>query len=245
MDDKAPLVQFLGLTFNVTNLISITVVMLITFFLIFWLSRKPAIKPSGKQNFLEWIIDFTNNIVGSSLPNSTGQGLRLLAFVLFMVIFVGNQIGLIFQVKVGDFTYLKSPTADPIVTMTLALVMVVLAHFLGVGKLGFPKYFKNAYLSPYAWMFPLNVIESITSFLTLGLRLFGNIMAGEVLLNLLGSIAFPHGTLASISWLGFIPALAGEVIWQGFSVFIGSVQAYVFVTLAMVYVSEKTIVEEL
>lgn len=71
------------------------------------------------------------------------------------------------------------------------------------------------------------------------MRLFGNIMAGEMLLNLIASFAFSHGVLT------FIPGIILEVIWQGFSVFIGSVQAYVFVTLAMVYISEKTIVEEL
>lgn len=239
MGEKAPVFNFLGLTFNVTNIISITVVMLITFFLILWLSRRPQIRPSGKQNVLEWIIDFTNNIVGSSLPNRTGQNIRLLGFVLFVFIFIGNQLGLIFQVKVGDFTYLKSPTADPIVTMTLALIMIVMAHYLGVATLGFKKYFKNNYLSPYAFLLPINIIEEFTSFLTLGLRLFGNIMAGEMLLNLIAGIAYTHGIFT------FIPALAIEVVWQGFSVFIGSVQAYVFVTLAMVYVSEKTIVEEL
>ena len=238
MDEKAPVFNFLGLTFNGTNLISITVVTILTFLLIFWLSRKPQIRPGKRQNVIEWIIDFTNGIVESSLPNRTGQGLRLLAFVLFVFIFIGNQIGLILQVKYGDITYLKSPTADSIVTMTLALVMLVMAHYLGVATLGFKKYFKNNYLSPFMFLLPINIIEEFTSFLTLGLRLFGNIMAGEMLLNLIAGIAYSHGVLS------FIPALAIEVIWQGFSVFIGSVQAYVFVTLAMVYISEKTVVEE-
>ncbi|CAH0418647.1 F0F1 ATP synthase subunit A [Periweissella ghanensis] len=239
MGEKAPLFNFLGLTFNLTNIISITVVMLITFFLILWLSRRPQIRPSGRQNVLEWIIDFTNKIVESSLPNRTGQNMRVLAFVLFIFIFIANQLGLIFQVKIGEFTFLKSPTADPIVTMTLAMIMIVMAHYLGVATLGFKKYFKNNYLSPYVFLFPVNLIEEFTSFLTLGLRLFGNIMAGEMLLNLIASFAFSHGVLT------FIPGIILEVIWQGFSVFIGSVQAYVFVTLAMVYISEKTIVEEL
>jgi F-type H+-transporting ATPase subunit a len=158
---------------------------------------------------------------------------------MFMFIFFANQFGLIFQVKVGDFTYLKSPTADPIVTMTLALVVIVMAHYLGVAQLGFKKYFKNTYMSPYVGLLPINIIEEFTSFLTLGLRLFGNIMAGEMLLNLIAGIAYSHGIIT------FVPALLIELVWQGFSVFIGSVQAYVFVTLAMVYVSEKTVVEEL
>lgn len=184
-------------------------------------------------------MDFTNTIVGSSLPNRTGQNLRLLAFVLFVFIFIGNQFGLIFQVKVGEFTYLKSPTADPIIAMTFAMIMIVMAHYLGVAKLGFKKYFKNNYLSPYSWLFPVNLLEEFTSFLTLGLRLFGNIMAGEMLLKLIANFAFSHGIVT------LIPGIVLEVIWQGFSVFIGSVQAYVFVTLATVYISEKTIVEEL
>ena len=76
-------------------------------------------------------------------------------------------------------------------------------------------------------------MEQFTNFITLALRLYGNIYAGEVLLKLIFQLAQSHGLLT------FIPAIPLELIWQGFSVFIGSIQAYVFVTLTMVYISQK------
>jgi F0F1-type ATP synthase, subunit a len=65
------------------------------------------------------------------------------------------------------------------------------------------------------------------------LRLYGNIFAGEVLLALIGTVAKSFGLVS------FVVAIPVEMIWQGFSVFIGAIQAYVFTTLSMVYISRK------
>jgi F-type H+-transporting ATPase subunit a len=226
--------EFAGLTFDWAVIISATVAMAIVFFMAFFMARNLTMKPKGKQNFLEWIIDFTNGIVDSALPNATGRSLKFFAFSLFMFIFVSNQLGLAFQVQVGDVTYLKSVTTNPIITLGMALIVLGMAHFIGVQKLGFKKYFKNVYLSPFPALLPINIIEQFTSFLTLGLRLFGNIFAGEMVLQLLWKLAQVDMVVT------MVPAFLLTMIWQAFSLFIGAIQAYVFVTLTMVYVSEKT-----
>ena len=225
-----------GLTFDWSVIISTTISVLVVFLLAFWMSRKLVIKPSGKskQNMLEWVIDFTNNIVDGSLPNKTGNNLKFFAFSLFMFIFMSNQLGVAFSVNVGGDTFLNSPTANPLVTMTLALLAISIAHFLGVEKLGFKGYVKSGYLSPFSALLPINLIEQFTSFLTLGLRLFGNIFAGEMVLSLLWQLAQSAGVVS------FVPAFLLTMLWQGFSLFIGAIQAFVFVTLTTVYVSEKT-----
>lgn len=225
-----------GLTFDWSVIISTTISVLIVFLLAFWMSRKLVIKPSGKskQNMLEWVIDFTNNIVDGSLPNKTGNNLKFFAFSLFMFIFMSNQLGVAFSVSVGGDTFLNSPTANPLVTMTLALIAISIAHFLGVEKLGFKGYVKSVYFSPFSALLPINLIEQFTSFLTLGLRLFGNIFAGEMVLSLLWQLAQSAGVVS------FVPAFLLTMLWQGFSLFIGAIQAFVFVTLTTVYVSEKT-----
>lgn len=238
MGEETATFSIAGLTFDWSVIISTTVAMVIVFLLAFFMSRRLQMKPTGKQNVLEWIVDFTNGIVDSSLPNSTGKSLKFLSFALFMFIFVANQLGLAFQVEVGDVTYFKSVTSNPLVTMTLALIVIGMSHFMGVQKLGFKRYFKNVYLKPFPVMLPLNIIEQFTSFLTLGLRLFGNIYAGEMVLSLLWELANVHGIAT------MVPAFLLTMIWQAFSLFIGSIQAFVFVTLTMVYVSEKTEVEE-
>lgn len=137
------------------------------------------------------------------------------------------------QITVNNVTYVKSPTANVMTTMTLAFMVLLLAHFLGVKKFGFKGYFKNTYLSPIPFLLPISILEEFTNFLTLALRLYGNIYSGEVLLKLIYQFSKAYG-IAS-----FVPAVPLEIIWQGFSVFIGSIQAYVFVTLTMVYISQK------
>ncbi|MFD1430473.1 F0F1 ATP synthase subunit A [Lacticaseibacillus mingshuiensis] len=238
MNEKYPYVTFLGLHFNLTNDIAILVSAVIVFFLLFWLARKPQLRPGGKQNVLEYLIDFTNGIVKQAMPGPEGNRFGLLALVLFVFIFVSNQIGLIFQVDAGGLTWFRSPTADPVITMGLALIVLVMSHFFGVAVKGISGYLKG-YVSPVAFLAPINVIEEFTNFITLALRLYGNIYAGEVLLLLVRQLAF-SGAGGPVS---FVAGFLLEIIWQGFSVFIGSIQAYIFVTLAMVYTSHKVVSE--
>lgn len=225
--------QFLGLTFNTTNLISGFATAVIVFGLVFALSRNLKLKPTGKQNILEWIVDFTNGIVRDSLGESESKNFGLYGFTLFLFIFISNQIGLFLQIAWNDSTYLRSPTADPIVTLTFSLITMMMAHYSGVAKFGFKKYFERSYLSPFKAWLPIGVFTEFIDFLTLGLRIYGVIFAGEMLLKMIGGIAFSGG-------IGnMIVAIPLALIWQGFSVFLGSIQAFVFVTLTFVYISHK------
>lgn len=232
-DDGSKIVKLFGFSFNVGNCVAGLVTAIIVCAVLIWLSRNLQMKPTGKQNILEWIVDFTNGIVKSAIPDAQGSNYGLFAFVLFVFIFVANQLGLIIQFVIGDVTYVKSPTASPMTTLTLAFMVLVITHLAGVVRFGFKGYFKNSFLSPYPALFPIKLMEQFTNFITLALRLYGNIYAGEVLLKLIFQLAQSHGLLT------FIPAIPLELIWQGFSVFIGSIQAYVFVTLTMVYISQK------
>ena len=119
MGGNAYTFELFGLTFNITNLISGTLVMLIVFFVLFGLSRHLTMKPTGGQNVLEWIIDFTNGIARQQLPADQAGNYSFLVFILFVFIFVANQLGLILQVGWNGHELIKSPTADPVVTLTL------------------------------------------------------------------------------------------------------------------------------
>ncbi|WP_286136911.1 F0F1 ATP synthase subunit A [Philodulcilactobacillus myokoensis] len=225
--------KMFGLTFTSVNMISATLAAIIVFLVIFALSRNLQLRPTKRQNVLEWMADFTNGIVKGSIEGSNAKAFNLFAFVLFFFIFISNQLGLFIQVAWNGETYIKSPTADPIITLTLALISLTLAHFAGVMKFGFKKYFTNTYFKPFVWWLPISVFEEFTNFLTLGLRIFGNIFAGEMLLKLIANFAVPHGIIMMVAMAPF------ELAWQGFSVFLGSIQAFVFVTLTSVYISQK------
>lgn len=237
MNEEIQVLKVFGIPFNVGNVLSGLLSALIVFGFVFWLSREVKLKPTGKQNFLEAIIDFTNSIVKSAMPDESAPQFRLLAFTLFMFIFVANQLGLVFEFAIGDVQYIKSPTASPMTTLTLAFLVLTLAHFAGARRFGLWGYVKNTFLHPMPALFPIAIIEQFTNFLTVALRLFGNIFSGEVLLTTIGHFAHSKGMFT------LIPAIPLEMLWQGFSLFIGSIQAYVFVTLIMVYVAQKVEIE--
>ena len=141
------------------------------------------------------------------------------------------MLGLPFAIIVNGDTWWKSPTADATVTLTLSTLVVLLTHFYGL-KMGTKKQYVNNYTKPI-FLLPINLFEEFTSTLTLGLRLFGNIFAGELLLGLLAGLVFEHA-----SW-GWIIGIPGLIAWQAFSIFIGTIQAYIFIMLSMVYMSHK------
>lgn len=238
LDDSYQFLSIGGLTFNVANCLSTLIAAVIVFLAFFFMSRKIKMRPGKAQNMLEWLVDFTNNIVKSSFPQkSEAQPFMLYAFVMFAFIFISNQLGLMFEIIVGGKTYVKSPTSDPIVTMSLGIITLVLSHYFGVKKHGFGGYLKT-YLQPIAFLSPINLLEEFTNFLTLSLRLYGNIFAGEVLLSLITKRLAP-----SYGVWTYIASFPLSMIWQGFSVFIGAIQAYVFVVLSTVYISEKVVSE--
>lgn len=236
MNEATSSFKFLGLTFDWGTIISTLLAMAITIIISILLTRNLSLKPNKRQNLIEYLLDFTNSIVGSQLPKKQARQFGLFAFTLFFFLIVSNEMGLLLQIKLGDgVTYIKSPTANPIVTMTLAIMSLMVAHGIGVQQLGFKNYLKNTFLTPYQWMLPLNLIEQLANFLTLSLRLFSNIFAGEMVLTLIAnSLAWPGHFNGFWSLLAF-PL---EIIWQGFSLFIGGIQAYVFVILTGVFISQ-------
>ncbi len=232
--EKSFVFEFLGLKFDLVGIIGSTLMALVVLFVCIWLSRKVEMKPNKKQNVLEYLLDFTDGIVKDNVADVDAQKhLSLYAFVLFMFIWFMNQLGMFLEVKVGDYMVIKSPTADPVATMSFAMMTLLLSFTFGMQKYGVGGYLHN-YAAPVGFLLPINIIEEFTNFLTLSLRLYGNIYAGEVLLTLIGNQLATSFGLPTL-----ILAAPLAMIWQGFSVFIGSIQAYVFVTLSMVYIGRK------
>jgi F-type H+-transporting ATPase subunit a len=209
----------------------ITVASAIVFLLAVLSTRRLAMKPTGMQNFMEWVMDFVKNIINSTMDWKDGGRFHILGITIIMYIFVANMLGLPFSVVVDGTLWWKSPTADPAVTLTLATLIVGLSHFYGVKMKGAGAYGRE-FFKPFWFMFPIKIIEEFANTLTLGLRLYGNIYAGEILLSLLAaSLATGVG--------GTIAAALPMLVWQGFSLFVGAIQSFIFCMLTMVYLSHK------
>lgn len=234
MGEKSLLFHIGPIWFDGTICIMLAITCLIVFGIVYFCSRNLQLKPKGKQNFLEWIVDFVRGILGDNLPASEIGNFHLLMFTTFLFVFISNQIGLITKIVTpGDTSLWKSPTADPLVTLTLALTMIVLTNFFGAKRFGGKGYLVNTFIRPVAFLAPIKVMEEFTNTLTLGLRLYGNIYAGEVLLTLIAQLAMAKAPFT------FVVAIPLEMIWIAFSMFIGAIQAYIFVTLSSVYLAHK------
>ncbi|WP_377887425.1 F0F1 ATP synthase subunit A [Alkalihalobacillus sp. R86527] len=232
MEHNAPTTEeILGITFNLSNVLMITIASAIVFILAVVATRSLAMRPTGLQNFIEWVMDFVKGLISSTMDWQTGGRFLFLGMTLLMYIFVSNMLGLPFAISLGDTLWWKSPTADPTITLTLATMVVVLTHYYGVKMKGAKEYGKG-FFTPMKFLFPFKLIEEFSNTLTLGLRLYGNIFAGEILLGLLAGLgaAGVGGALGA-----FLPMLA----WQGFSIFVGTIQAFIFVMLTMVYMAHK------
>jgi F-type H+-transporting ATPase subunit a len=188
-------------------------------------------KPTGMQNFMEWVMDFVKNIINSTMDWKDGGRFHILGITIIMYIFVANMLGLPFSITVDGVLWWKSPTADPAVTLTLATLIVGLSHFYGVKMRGAGAYGRE-FFKPFWFMFPIKIIEEFANTLTLGLRLYGNIYAGEILLSLLAA-----GLATGVG--GTIAAALPMLVWQGFSVFVGAIQSFIFCMLTMVYLAHK------
>ncbi len=219
------------LSVNLANVFMIIVTFTIVLVLSILGARNLKMKPTGVQNVMEWILDFVKGIIDDTMDWKTGKRFLPLAITLFLFILVANLLGVMTTIIIDDKVWWTSPTADPVVTLTLSTMVIVLSHYYAI-KLRGMKHYVKGYFTPVWFLFPIKIIEEFANTLTLGLRLFGNMFAGGVLLMLLVGLAKkgPWGFLA-----GAIPFIA----WQGFSVFIGAIQAFIFVMLSMVYISHK------
>jgi len=259
--------EWLGMVFDIPTLIMIFVTSIIVILLLLAMTRNLTSGVPGKaQNALEWVVDFVRNIAGQFMDAKTSARFIILGVTLILYLAIGNWLGLITNVMTAHHNtetqqvsesfidmltlsgteeaqqakreavleelnshdpnshgvvvaWWKSPTATPSVTFALALMVLLYTHYLGIQK-SFGGWTKHTFLNP------LHILEEfIIKPLTLPLRLFGNIFAGEILISF----------LLTVGIFGTIPLL----VWLGYSVFVGAVQAYIFTTLTMVYISQQ------
>lgn len=246
-----PIFELGGIEFDLSAIMAIVVTMIVILVIAKLSVRNLSVENPGKmQNFMEWIIEFVHSTIASTMPIEKAQKFVSLGLTLILFIFVANMLGLPF-VFVTDVhhpmeffgitqeyldshggaahvAWWKSPTADLAVTAGLALVVFIVIHFLGL-KWNKKHYIKH-YFQPFWFFFPLNIIETIAKPVTLALRLYANIYAGEILIS----------TILKISYFG-LPFMAA---WQGFSIFVGAIQAFLFTVLTMVYISQAAIHDE-
>ncbi len=207
------LAHFAGMTFHLDTLMMTWVTMAIVIVLAILATRNLQLRPQGWQNFLEMVMDALLEQIDANM-GPRGRKLAPLVISLFLFLTVGNELGLI--------PGMTSPTADLNTTLGLALMIVIIVHVLGIVNKGPIPYFKH-FFEPYIPFVIINIIEEIAKPITLSFRLFGNILAGEILLLILGML---------------VPYVV-PTAWLAFSVFVGVVQAFIFTMLSISYLSNS------
>ena len=232
--EETKIISILGIDFSLNIVLSLITTVVLVLLLCLWMTKTLSVdKPSKPQVMLEWLIEFIKGIIRDTLDGGYSDVYVVISLALFLFLIIANFLGLPFIVHVHEFSYWKSPTADAVVAFSLAVIMNIISHILGMKSQGIGKYWVNTYFKPNLLALPVKVIEEVINLFTLALRLFGNIFAGEVLLNLISTLGNKFGIA---TWFVGIPL---QMIWQGFSIFIGAIQAYIFVTLSLVYLSHK------
>ena len=137
---------------------------------------------------------------------------------------------------------LRSMTADFNVTLTWALMTFVLITYNKIKSNGIGGYFKG-FAQPIAFMLPLNLISEVATPLSMAFRMFGNISGGMVITTLLyGALGALSSALHISFSIGSVVISLGQLFTPAvlsiyFDLFSGCIQAYIFATLTMVYVS--------
>ena len=205
-----------GMSVNWDTIFTTWLSALIVFLIVFAATRGRAMVPSGVQNVVEMVFEFLFGQFRANVGKNYSKVSTVL-LTLFMFILTANQIGLL---PTEHLT--ASPTNDLNTTLGLAIASSLLIHFYYIKNKGFGHWIKH-FFEPIAPFVVLNLIEEISKPITLAMRLFGNILAGEILLEILNNLA---------PWL--VP-----IVWIAFSLFVGVIQAYIFTTLVSVYMKES------
>jgi F-type H+-transporting ATPase subunit a len=166
--------------------------------------------PSGGQNFIEYVLEFIRDIAKTQIGT------------MFLFIFVSNWSGALIPWKIIELPHgeLGAPTNDINTTAGLALLTSAAYFYAGIGKRGL-EYFTK-YVQPTPILLPINVLEDFTKPLSLSFRLFGNILADELVVAVLISLV-PLVIPIPLIFLGL---------------FTSAIQALIFATLSGAYIGE-------
>jgi F-type H+-transporting ATPase subunit a len=206
----------------------------VTFFILFIGSRILKDRPGAYQVIVEDTFNFGRNHIGAQ-QGEEGRKLYPYTLTLFIFILTLNLIGLV-------------PNSFPVTssisfTFTLAILTFLITQYYGFQRNGAGGYMKSfappgmpTVMIPFIWS--LEFLQQFTQPLTLGLRLYANILAGHLLIFVFLSLILTFGTpTAALS----VPV---AVVLYAFEIFIAVIQAYIFAILSQVYIEQAMFTSE-
>ncbi len=178
------------------------------------LAKRIRTVPGGWQTISELLIDGFYGMVIDALGPEIGPRYFPMICIMFIFLVLCNWIGIL--------PYMSEPTKDINTPLGLGIMGFFIAHGTAIKVKGFKQYIKE-YFQPIFFMMPLNVVGEIAKVISISFRLFGNIMGGSIIILVVSHLVYQ---------LIIPPFLYGF-----FGLFVGTVQAFVFTMLTMVYIS--------
>ncbi|MGO5075647.1 F0F1 ATP synthase subunit A [Clostridium sporogenes] len=218
MEKFSPLfyINLFGYKFGITSSLVIQwIIIAIVALLSIILTRNLNKVPDKRQTVMEMMLDLVRNLVNENMGEEFKSFIPFIGTLMIYLLLM-NLVGLL---------GLKPPTLDYSVVLGMALISFVVIQGYAIRKSGVKNYFLG-YGKPYLFLLPLNLIERVMLPVSLSLRLFGNITAAVLIMDLV------YSALASISW--FAQLVVPIPLHIYFDVFDGTIQMVIFVMLTMI-----------
>jgi F-type H+-transporting ATPase subunit a len=203
-----------NITVNLEVIVMTWIVFAVLIVLGFAATRKRSILPRPIQTLGEMIVTILYGLTEDALGKEMAKKYAPLICALFLFLLVSNWIGLV--------PHLEEPTKDLNTTLGLGLMGFVIAHYAGIKTKGFKAYIKE-YFQPIFFMMPLNLIGELAKIVSISFRLFGNIMGGSIIILVVSHLVYS--------------VVLPPFLYAFFGLFVGTIQAFVFTMLTVVYIS--------
>ena len=263
LSNKAPhgIVDFSVINYDT---VFFSVLLALVFGGLFWrVARRATTGVPGKmQNFIEIIVEFVDNQVRDTFHGSS-RLIAPLALTIFCWVWLFNFMDLVpvdllpWAARGAGFEHLKVvPSTDLNATFALSLTVFTLIIFYSLKMKGVVGFVSELTLQPFraknvlvqALLVPVNfILESVTFLarpVSLSLRLYGNLYAGEMIFLLLAALTLSRGIESLTTVRGAVGTALGIVaqiflgfVWAAFHVLIITLQAFIFMVLTIVYLS--------
>lgn len=195
--------------------------------------KKPGVIGLLAEMLVSWINTMCQETMGKRWKKYAPFILTLAAFI-----FLSNILGI--------FGFV-SPTANIYVTLTLGFVTAFVIQFTAIKTQGIKAYVKG-FFEPIPILLPLNIISEVVTPFSLGIRLFGNMLSGGIIMSLVhfvtqdivNELVIMVGFGFFAPWLGYtLTVIVTPVLHAIFDLFFGAIQTYVFILLSTVFIGSK------
>jgi F-type H+-transporting ATPase subunit a len=209
--------------------------------------------PSGIQNFVEMCVEFVNENVQSIFTSAKNPIIGPMALTVLVWVFLMNLMDLVpvdylptlagniaaftgLVEEPGDAYFKVVPTTDPNITLGMALAVFVLIIFYSIKMKGLKGFVAELTLHPFGkYLIPVNFVLEFVNLIakpiSLGLRLFGNLYAGEMIFILIALMLVFNSIAIGLLGVGL------HIIWALFHILILALQAFIFMVLTIVYLA--------